>query len=122
DLEDGVQVWFQPGGIYMNGDYWTIPARVSTADLLWPEDPDSAPENRKPAVVIASGQHHYAVLGGADQGNVYRECCCRYSPPCTQGLLDAATRVKREAVLLADDRNALIRASVAPKKKTTKPG
>jgi hypothetical protein len=35
DLEDGVQVQFA-GGPYRCGDYWLIPARADTADVVWP--------------------------------------------------------------------------------------
>jgi len=36
-LEDGVEVAFQIGTA-RPGDYWTIPARVATGDVEWPED------------------------------------------------------------------------------------
>jgi Family of unknown function (DUF6519) len=38
DLEDGVQVQFPevPGATYRTGDYWLIPARVATGDVIWP--------------------------------------------------------------------------------------
>lgn len=35
-LEDGVQIWFQPGASYRTGDYWLIPARTATGDVEWP--------------------------------------------------------------------------------------
>jgi hypothetical protein len=35
DLEDGVQVAFQPGMLRV-GDYWLIPARTETGDVEWP--------------------------------------------------------------------------------------
>ena len=37
DLEDGVQIQFQPGGIYTRGDFWLIPARTATGDVEWPK-------------------------------------------------------------------------------------
>lgn len=43
NLEDGVQVWFQPGGTYRTGDYWLIPARTLTADVEWPRDAADRP-------------------------------------------------------------------------------
>ncbi|MDQ1392921.1 MAG: hypothetical protein QOF30_1898, partial [Acidimicrobiaceae bacterium] len=39
-VEDGVQVWFAPGGQYLTGDYWEIPARVFTGDVEWPHETD----------------------------------------------------------------------------------
>jgi hypothetical protein len=46
DLEDGVQVQFQPGGTYTRGDFWLIPARTETGDVEWPRvgpDPVARP-------------------------------------------------------------------------------
>jgi hypothetical protein len=64
DIEDGVQVWFQPGppaklGTYRRGDYWLVPARTATGDILRPKaavDPDGV-------------TYHYALLATvSDQG------------------------------------------------------
>ena len=57
DLEDGIQIQFQPGGTYQTGDYWLIPARTATGDVEWP-GPKSAPEARPPHGI----DHHYAPL------------------------------------------------------------
>ncbi|WAZ20022.1 DUF4815 domain-containing protein [Streptomyces cinnabarinus] len=76
-LEDGVQVRFEPapppagvpGGedaedaepvrrVYRPGDYWLIPARVVTGDVLWPEDAQGKREPRMPHGV----EYHYAPL------------------------------------------------------------
>ena len=40
DLEDGVQVRFPNGdaAAYQSGDYWLIPARVATGDVIWPTE------------------------------------------------------------------------------------
>jgi hypothetical protein len=57
NLEDGVQIRFQPGGIYRAGDYWQIPARVATGDVEWPGD-EGQPEPRPPH----GPEHHYAPL------------------------------------------------------------
>lgn len=38
ELEYGVQIRFSPGGQYMSGDYWLIPARVATGDVEWPHE------------------------------------------------------------------------------------
>lgn len=53
DLEDGVQVYFEPGGDYRPGDYWLIPARSLKADVVWPVDECGAPEALPPR-----GIHH----------------------------------------------------------------
>src|SRR6185295_7516377 len=41
NLEDGIQIQFQPGTTYRAGDYWLIPARVATGDVEWPKLRDS---------------------------------------------------------------------------------
>jgi hypothetical protein len=38
DLEDGVQIRFAPG-TYRTGDYWLIPARTTSGDVEFPDDP-----------------------------------------------------------------------------------
>lgn len=62
DLEDGVQVMFEYGEVrtpYQTGDYWLIPARMTTADLEWPEDEAGVPLAHPPHGV----RHHYCRLG-----------------------------------------------------------
>ncbi len=69
DLEDGLQVQFQPNGNYRTGDYWLIPARTTGA-IEWPSELDSNgqvkldPEgNPVPAAQSPHGiVHHYAPL------------------------------------------------------------
>jgi hypothetical protein len=61
DLEDGVQVWFEPEvtkiGSYRRGDWWYAPARVVTGDVLWPQAADG------PAPLAPNGvEYHYAPL------------------------------------------------------------
>lgn len=51
-LEAGVQVRFEPGGVYRPGDYWQIPARTITADVEWPRDEDGDPIAREPAGIV----------------------------------------------------------------------
>lgn len=58
DLEDGVQVKFDPSGVYATGEYWTIPARTATGDVIWPQDQGN-PAFRDPQGV----RHAYAPLG-----------------------------------------------------------
>jgi hypothetical protein len=81
ELEDGVAIKFEPGPPptqYRTGDYWLIPARVSTGNVEWPQarvpdpnvpnkflpDPDDptkslmGPEPLPPHGVV----HHYAPL------------------------------------------------------------
>lgn len=78
DLEDGIQVTFQPGGLYATGDYWVIPARVANGGTLdWPPGPDG-----NPAMLPAKGVHHYAVLGSVNSDG-YQECCCRVPSICS---------------------------------------
>jgi hypothetical protein len=64
DLKDGVQIFFAPADkgtqTYRSGDYWLIPARVATGDVVWPrEKPPDVPKALPPHGV----RHHYAPLG-----------------------------------------------------------
>ena len=49
ELEDGVEINFQFGGVpptqYRTGDYWLIPARVSTGNVEWPQAPVRDPND-----------------------------------------------------------------------------
>jgi hypothetical protein len=72
ELENGVQIQFQspvagePDAVYRTGDYWSIPARVTTGDVEWPtesavdsqNDPVPSPVALPPEGVT----HHYAPL------------------------------------------------------------
>ncbi len=57
-LEDGVQVQFEPGGVYLSGDYWLIPARVATGNVEWPLDQAGMQVFLPPHGVL----HYYAPL------------------------------------------------------------
>jgi hypothetical protein len=57
ELEDGVQIQFQPGATYRTGDYWQIPARTATGDAEWP-GPVGNPDALPPHGV----QHYYAPI------------------------------------------------------------
>jgi len=56
-LEDGIQVHFDPGSSYRQGDYWLIPARTATGDVEWP-----GLEGQPDALPPYGVQHHYAPL------------------------------------------------------------
>lgn len=59
ELEDGVQIRFDPNGEYRVGDYWLIPARTREGTVLWPGVGDSA----GPAALPCHGiHHHYCTL------------------------------------------------------------
>ncbi|EIM00679.1 DUF6519 domain-containing protein [Rhodanobacter denitrificans] len=76
-LEDGVQITFEPGGVYATGEYWLIPARVAgNGQLDWPL------ANGAPATLPPRGGHHYAVLGVTGDSGSYAECCCRFDSLC----------------------------------------
>jgi hypothetical protein len=61
DLEDGVQVWFAPGGTYRPGDHWLLAARTVTGDVEWPRDDEGRPLLLPPAGVT----YHFAPLAWA---------------------------------------------------------
>jgi hypothetical protein len=60
-LEDGVEVQFDArptgGQPYRTGDYWLIPARRTTGDVIWPAD-EGGPSYLSPHGVV----YHYAAL------------------------------------------------------------
>ncbi|HEY0063213.1 MAG TPA: DUF6519 domain-containing protein [Telluria sp.] len=62
-LEDGIQVRFRTGDIYLTGDYWLIPARTGTGDIEWPLELDPATRAMVPSWVKPQGiAHYYAPL------------------------------------------------------------
>ena len=63
NLEDGVQIQFQPGAMYRSGDYWLIPARVATGNVEWPQQADSQGKLVPQALPPHGIEHHYAPLG-----------------------------------------------------------
>jgi len=84
DLEDGVQVRFEAGGVYRPGDYWQIPARTITADVEWPRDADGDPLAREPAG-IADAYCRLAIVEVDDSGVVSVTSDCReFFPPLTE--------------------------------------
>jgi hypothetical protein len=79
-LERGVQIQFAPGGLYYTGDYWLIPARVETNDVIWPQADD------KPAAIPPHGvERHRGVLAFASGSPVaFKKCACTIKPLCDQ--------------------------------------
>lgn len=80
-LEDGIQIQFGTGATYKTGDYWLIPARTATGDVIWPSEGD------EPKALPPNGvRHHYAPLGiigvGAAGLSVISDCRCAFSPRC----------------------------------------
>lgn len=58
DLEDGVQVFFEPGATYTAGQYWLIPARTIEGNVLWSQDDTNEPLLELPLGIT----HHYCRL------------------------------------------------------------
>lgn len=107
DLEDGVQISFEPGGVYATGDYWLIPARVAgNGTLDWPKDGD------KGAALKSFGMHHIAVLGTLWPQMGYTECCCRFDSLCTL-LGQAANRRAADAGAVVSPVTPVRKAAVA---------
>ena len=70
-LENGVQIWFQSSPTegkaeqYRTGDYWLIPARTSTGNIIWPHSQQVQKTNPRgdAALLPPHGvRHHYAPL------------------------------------------------------------
>jgi hypothetical protein len=95
ELEDGVQVQFQPGGQYNTGDYWLIPARTVSGDIEWPGGNNPSP--LPPHGIV----HHYAPLALV-YGDKQCDCRCKFTRPCagrtaagqaTSGSLQASVKL-----------------------------
>jgi predicted flap endonuclease-1-like 5' DNA nuclease len=89
DVEDGVQVWFEPGGTYETGDHWRIPARTATGDVIWPTEPDSDGTPVPQAIPPHGVEHHYAPLGRIKLDNdgvvtAVSDCRCVFPPACAE--------------------------------------
>jgi hypothetical protein len=63
ELEDGVQIQFprNADNRYRAGDYWLIPARVATGDVIWPKVTEGNKQVAKPLPPHGI-DHHYAPL------------------------------------------------------------
>jgi hypothetical protein len=97
-LEDGIQIQFVKttgeNSTYRTGDYWLIPARTATGDIIWEQD-----ENGIPQPQLSHGvKHHYAPLGLFING-VLNNCRCNLesiSSDCTRrrlGIMQPQGRV-----------------------------
>jgi uncharacterized protein DUF6519 len=91
DLEDGVQVRFDPPPVeqadgtddapvpaparYRRGDHWLIPARTVTGDVVWPQD-ESGPAGRGPHGV----EYHYTPLATVEDGAVRADLRSLFAP------------------------------------------
>lgn len=86
DLESGVQITFAPGGNYVTGDYWLIPARTVTGDVDWPHDSAGNPLFRPPNGI----RHHYCQLGIVNFGPLVNNPGVWSSTDCRQLFAPAA--------------------------------
>ncbi|WP_426700917.1 DUF6519 domain-containing protein [Rhodanobacter sp. Col0626] len=130
DLEDGIQISFEPGGMYATGDYWLIPARVAGSGMLdWPQV-TGADGKSGPAALPPRGLHHHAVLGVSDANGGYQECCCRFGTLCDliQAKSQQPGKIDQTPVLapiVAGNATVVTKKPAAtkakPKKKATKP-
>ena len=90
ELEDGVEIFFQSGGTYSTGDYWTIPARTAIGDVEWPID-DANPSH--PIPQPPQGVHHHrcpialaSFSARTKNWTVHQDCRLVFSPVTSQGL------------------------------------
>jgi len=93
-LEDELQIQFSQNGQYITGDYWLIPARVTTGSIEWPPLTDATGEPViKDGVVVPDAlppdgiEHHYAPLGffslDGRAGFTFGTCRCTFEPAST---------------------------------------
>jgi Family of unknown function (DUF6519) len=80
EIEYGIEVQFSAGE-YRTGDYWLIPTRVATGDIIWPHKDGKAVDLAPSGIV-----HHYAPLALIDATAadpfiaINSDCRCRFAP------------------------------------------
>lgn len=93
-LEDGVQIRFPASlqekdpHLYRTGDYWLIPARVTTGDVIWPqesipsgEQTSETGQDARPRALPPHGiEHHYAPLAIVFEAGKIVDLRARFSP------------------------------------------
>lgn len=86
ELEDGVQIQFSANGDnrYRAGDYWLIPARVETGDVLWPRVSDGDEQVAK-SLPPHGVEHHLAPVAvisndGAQKVKLEHDCRRMFNP------------------------------------------
>jgi hypothetical protein len=88
DLEDGVQVLFQPAtdegtpNAYRAGDYWLIPARTATGDVEWPGKWASRRPGRRTAWSIITRRWWWSIRPNPPE----IDCRCTFYPSCYYSL------------------------------------
>ena len=79
-IERSIRIQFAPGGLYRTGDYWLIPARVASGDIIWPQTANG------PAAIPPHGiVRHRAPIGfGKKVGAnwTFTPCGCNQQPLC----------------------------------------
>jgi hypothetical protein len=75
DIGDGLQLRFEPDGVYRTGDYWTIKASAATGGIEWPVEANG----RAQALPAQGVQHYFAPLGilAIDNEQATVEACRR---------------------------------------------
>ncbi|MFF3911957.1 DUF6519 domain-containing protein [Streptomyces sp. NPDC001852] len=58
ELEDGLQIYFNPGGSYRSGDFWLVPTRTVSGTVEWPANSAGDPLLQLPLGIDV----HYAPL------------------------------------------------------------
>lgn len=90
NLEDGVQIQFvKPASSHFRtGDYWLIPARVATGDVIWPSETITDSSGNSVINPVAVGPdgitHHYAPLAIVSAaGATIHECRASFTQMAT---------------------------------------
>lgn len=118
-LEDGIEIRFEAGS-YRSGDYWTIPARVESGDIIWPADPADSAQH---AARVPEGiRYYYAPLAYIGPAGAPLDMRCRFptlgcdaTGPPQPAKLDAVAEVAPAAA------PARARPARAPRKPKPKP-
>ncbi|MEU2684085.1 DUF6519 domain-containing protein [Streptomyces hygroscopicus] len=101
-LEDGVEVYFAPGGTYRPGDHWLIPARTATGAVEWPVNTARQPLLQAPAGI----QVHYAPLAWVTAEQAELDLRMVFGPLATPAPAADAEALAAEAAAEAEARAA----------------
>lgn len=126
-LEDGIQVKFEftQDDILQTGDFWLIPARTETGNIIWPtkiEVVEGEEEIVPEALLVRGVQHFYAPLATLfiDQSGtpILGDCQCKFPNLCQLSDLFAQQQLNSGATDMVKEASVAKKPTTRRRKKT----